>query len=1058
MYGIYAKIMIQWCYMGQGKIKEKEKCFMEKKIKRVVSWVLAVAMVITSMNLNFGVVKAKADEKVVTLYFKLPAGDTATDWGFDVWDGATATNPEGKTVDVSAIWGAGKIYPALSEAEDGWGKIKVTGNIKGCQFLALKDGAVKIYNCWNSAIATKNLTEAYFLPDVQKWYTESAAENEIKAPTLDEIYYVVGDMNSWNISALSDDYKMVEGTEGVYSVTLTGLSKGRHQYKILQDPEDFGWDCAYVSDKVLEGGNAYFDIANTTDKVTISIDTTGESKVVTTVVIAGETPEYTYKEGDVRLYMKLPEGDTAADWGFNVWPASVELRDSGDGTFTPAKWGNSVTTLKAATDKEGFAYVIINGSVEGCQFVNEEGKVYSCWNSNIAKQNLKEAYFDAENNTWYKEDTFENEIKYPVLDDLFYVVGSAPFTWNLSAVATEKFQLKETAKDSKVFEYTNKGTDTVLTPGQLEFKVLQDPDEFAWQYSYKTPGTEGDNSVETVRRADDIITLKLDATGEEKVLTADISSKYNVMVEDGTIADNEVYSGTTANIKANDAAAGKTFDKWVSEDVEVADATASETTFIMPKKDVSVKATYKDLEYTVTFKDGENVLKSEKVKYGESATAPAVEAKEGYALSWDKAFDNITADTVITAVWSAKQYKVTFKDGDKVVKEENVEYGKNATAPTDLKKEGFVLTWDKSYINIKADTVINAVWKEKKADQFEVKFVSDGQVIDTQVVDKGAGAVAPARLLKEGYTLSWDKAFDNVTEDITVTAVWTVNKYTVTFKDGEKVVKTEEVEYGNGATAPTDLAKEGYTLSWDKAFDSIKENTEVNAVWTANKYTVTFKDGDKVVKTEEVEYGKGATAPADLTKEGYTLSWDKAFDSIKENTEINAVWTVRTFTVKYDVNGGSKLKKNSVAVNYGSKLGKLPITKKKGYTLAGWYTKKKGGSKVSTATIIKSARTVYAQWTKVTVSKAKIAKKSTVKGSITVNIKKISKVAGYEYVISLVKKFKGAKKLTTTNNSAKFTKLKKGKTYYVKARAFKKDSTGAKVYGSYSSTAKIVVK
>ena len=76
---------------------------------------------------------------------------------------------------------------------------------------------------------------------------------------------------------------------------------------------------------------------------------------------------------------------------------------------------------------------------------------------------------------------------------------------------------------------------------------------------------------------------------------------------------------------------------------------------------------------------------------------------------------------------------------------------------------------------------------------------------------------------------------------------------------------------GQNATPPTLSAKDGYTLSWDADYTNITEDMVINAVWTKNdsgngggnttnivspsettKYTVTFKDRGKIVKTEKV--------------------------------------------------------------------------------------------------------------------------------------------------------------------------------------------------------------
>ena len=62
------------------------------------------------------------------------------------------------------------------------------------------------------------------------------------------------------------------------------------------------------------------------------------------------------------------------------------------------------------------------------------------------------------------------------------------------------------------------------------------------------------------------------------------------------------------------------------------------------------------VNFTVTFKDWDGtVLKSQIVKKGNAATAPADPVRKDYAFTgWDKAFDNITSDLEVTA-----QYRVT---------------------------------------------------------------------------------------------------------------------------------------------------------------------------------------------------------------------------------------------------------------------------------------------------------------------------------------------------------------------------------------------------------------
>ena len=80
------------------------------------------------------------------------------------------------------------------------------------------------------------------------------------------------------------------------------------------------------------------------------------------------------------------------------------------------------------------------------------------------------------------------------------------------------------------------------------------------------------------------------------------------------------------------------------------------------------------------------------------------------------------------------------------------------------------------------------------------------------------------------------------------------------------------------------------------------------------------------------------------------------------------------------------------------------------------------------------------------------------KKKVKITVKKTSeKINGYEIVLSTKKNFKNAKKVTTKKNVITVSKLKAGKKYYVKARAFKKVGN-KKIYGNYSTVKKVTVK
>ena len=299
--------------------------------------------------------------------------------------------------------------------------------------------------------------------------------------------------------------------------------------------------------------------------------------------------------------------------------------------------------------------------------------------------------------------------------------------------------------------------------------------------------------------------------------------------------------------------------------------------------------------HTVTFKDWDGTeLKTQEVQHGGDAEAPADPTRVGYTFTgWDKEFTNITADLVVTAQYEINTYTVTFKDWDgTVLKTQEVQYGGDAEAPADPTRVGYTFTgWDKEFTNITADLVVTAQYE---INTYTVTFKDwDGTVLKTQEVQYGGDAEAPADPTRVGYTFTgWDKEFTNITADLVVTAQYEINTYTVTFKDWDgTVLKTQEVQYGGDAEAPADPTRTGYTFTgWDKAFTNVTADLVVTAQYEINTYTVTFKDWDgTVLKTQEVQYGGDAEAPADPTRTGYTFTgWDKAFTNVTADLVVTA--------------------------------------------------------------------------------------------------------------------------------------------------------------------------
>lgn len=177
--------------------------------------------------------------------------------------------------------------------------------------------------------------------------------------------------------------------------------------------------------------------------------------------------------------------------------------------------------------------------------------------------------------------------------------------------------------------------------------------------------------------------------------------------------------------------------------------------------------------------------------------------------------------------------------------------------------------------------------------QYKVVFKDNGRTVNTYYIDEGGSVLTPPTLKeKPGYTLSWDADYTNIQEDMVINAVWTkkdngggnttiivspseTNKYTVTFKDRGKIVKTEKVKSGDAAEYPY-INRNGYELSWDKDFSKVTANITVNAVWT-------------IIKPNKV-----TSLTAEVQKTSIDLSWDRA-----ENTDYYLVYRKATSDTEY---------------------------------------------------------------------------------------------------------------------------------------------------------------
>ena len=250
---------------------------------------------------------------------------------------------------------------------------------------------------------------------------------------------------------------------------------------------------------------------------------------------------------------------------------------------------------------------------------------------------------------------------------------------------------------------------------------------------------------------------------------------------------------------------------------------------------------------------------------------------------------------------------------------------------------------------------------------YTVTFDTDGgSEIKSQTVAHGDKAAMPESAPeKDGYKFAgWyvgetEFKFDEteITENITITAKWVINTYTVSFNsDGGSTVEEITVNHGEKVTAPKAPTKDGYAFAgWyvgETAYDfntAVTADVELTAKWNAIEYTISYvlnggTNADGAVTTFTVESGEiTLLAP---TREGYSFDgWYNAETGGDKVTVIEAGsignitlyarWTTESHTVSFNSDGGSTV--DNITVNHGEKVTAPEAPTKYGYAFAGWY-------------------------------------------------------------------------------------------------------------------------
>ena len=253
---------------------------------------------------------------------------------------------------------------------------------------------------------------------------------------------------------------------------------------------------------------------------------------------------------------------------------------------------------------------------------------------------------------------------------------------------------------------------------------------------------------------------------------------------------------------------------------------------------------------------------------------------------------------------------------------------------------------------------------------------------------------ASAGISRAGYTFfKWNDSTSNYsaganyvmsTNDVTLTAQWTINNYAVTFTAGSHGTITgttsQTINHGSSSSQVTAVPDANYHfVNWSDAstlnprtISSVETTTSLSATFAIDTYTATYSSGGNGsisgTAIQAVNHGESATSVTAIPSANYHfVSWSDGVltptrldVALSDSITKSASFAIDGHAVTFDANGGSG--GSTVSVNYNDNaIASAPTVTKSQYTFAGW-AETVTASSIATWTVVGS-KTLYSLWT-----------------------------------------------------------------------------------------------
>lgn len=499
----------------------------------------------------------------------------------------------------------------------------------------------------------------------------------------------------------------------------------------------------------------------------------------------------------------------------------------------------------------------------------------------------------------------------------------------------------EEITDTSIASLTATSGNTTLTSGNsypintpVDFTLELDENYYVVDWNNATPAEDGKSA-----------TLTLNGN---TAVTVTVAEKPTVTWEDptgGTISVVGTVKGSETKISSGDHVDQNTTititatpnDNYVVDTINGADVNTDKSN---GSKTKTVDVTTDDINVSVSF------LAKPVVTFGYSSNGSVKATLNGSDTE-------ITSGTYVD-FGSNLTFTATPEDGYRVKGWYSDVYGTTPIPGTTSEQNSYTIE------NLRKDA---SVYVEFELITYTITFDTDGgTTIEPITQPDGTAVIAPEDPTKTGYTfVGWDKDIPETmpAEDMTITAQWKINQYTITFEtNGGTPIDPITQDYGTAVTAPENPTKTGYafggwyedeTLS-DTPFVFTEDATITDrditlyAKWNpmdGTKYTVIHKyenlDGETyTTETEEMTGVTDDDTEAQAKNVTGFTAGSVTQQKIKGDgtTEIEIIYTRNTYTLTFKPENGEA--DIVTTVKYGAPITAPADPERSGYTFVGW--------------------------------------------------------------------------------------------------------------------------